>query len=202
MNKQKYKTIKKIFDKNKGYARTKEIIDQGIHTSYLYKLVENGVISRIKRGLYHWVDNEIDNKQELIEVSKIVPNGVICLLSALSYYDISTYNPWEYYVAIHRDHHKPKIPEYPPISIFYFADKQYNTGIEEIKIKGNKIRIYDLEKTICDCIRYRNKIGVDIVKEALNEYVKKRGSKINKLLSYARETGVHSIIKKYLEVLI
>ncbi len=135
-------------------------------------------------------------------MSKIVPNGVICLLSALSYYDISSYNPWEYYIAIHRDNHKPKIPEYPPISIFYFADKQYNTGIEEIMIKGNKIKIYDLEKTICDCIRYRNKIGVDIVKEALNEYIKKRGSNINKLLNYARDTGVHSIIKNYLEVLL
>lgn len=202
MNKQKYLKIKKIFDVNKGYAQTKEIIDRGIHTSYLYQLVEDGVISRIKRGLYHWNDYDIDNDQELIEVSKIVPNGVICLLSALSYYEITTYNPWEYYIAIHRDHHKPKVPEYPPISIFYFADKQYNTGIEELKIKGNKIKIYDLEKTICDCIRFRNKIGVDIVNEALKEYVHNRRSNINKLLNYASDTGVYSIIKKYLEVLI
>lgn len=117
---QKYRKIKNTFDKNAGYTRTKEIIEKGIHTSYLYKLVEDGVIYRIKRGLYYWNDYDIDSQQELIEVSKIVPNGVICLIFALSYYDMTSYNPWEYYIAIHRDHYKPKIPDSPPISIFYF----------------------------------------------------------------------------------
>ena len=123
------------------------------------------------------------------------------MLSVLSYYDMTIYT-WEYYITIHRDHYKPKLPDYPPISIFFFADKQFTTGTEEITIKGNKIKIYDLEKTSCDCVRFRNKIGVDIVKKALNEYVKKRGSNITKLLNYARNTGVYTIIKKYLEVLV
>lgn len=197
-----FNEIEKIFKKNKGYARTKDIVSAGIHKYYLYKLEKNNVISKIKRGLYRWNDNDIDTQLELIEVSKIVPKGVICLLSALSYYDITTYNPWEYYVAIHRDQFKPTIPDYPPISIFYFADKQYNTGIIEISIDGNKIKIYDLEKTICDCVRYRKKIGVDVVKEALYEYVRKKSNNINKLLNYARDTGVYSILKNYLEVLI
>lgn len=202
MTEQKYRKIKEIFEGNKGYAQTKEIVEQGIHTSYLYKLVEDDLISRIKRGLYHWNDYDINNHKELIEVSKIVPNGIICLSSALSYYDMTTYNPWEYYIAIHRDHYKPKLPDYPPISIFYFSDNQFNIGINEINIEGTKIKIYDLEKTICDCVRYRNKIGIDVVKEALNEYTKKRCNNINRLLDYARDTGVYTIIKRYLEVLI
>lgn len=204
MNEQKYQQIKNIFEKNKGYARTKDIIEADIHTYYLYKLEEENVISKIKWGLYHWNDFEVDYQKELVEVSKIVPKGVVCLLSALSYYELTTYNPWEYYIAIHRDDHKPKLPEYPPIKIFYFSEKQFNTGIEEINIEGNnvKIKIYALEKTICDCIRYRNKIGVDIVKEAINEYVKKNERNIDKLLNYAEITGAYNHVKKYLEVLL
>jgi predicted transcriptional regulator of viral defense system len=86
--------------------------------------------------------------------------------------------------------------------VLYFAEKQYRTGIKEINIQGNIVKIYDLEKTICDCIRYRNKIGIDIVKEALNEYIKKKEKNINKLIEYAKITGIYSITKKYFEVLL
>jgi predicted transcriptional regulator of viral defense system len=202
VNKQKYEEIKKIFRNNKGFSRTKDIIDAGIHTSYLYQLTDDNVIRKIKRGLYYWNDYKIDVQEELVEVAKIIPKGVICLLSALSYYEMTTYNPWEYYIAIHRDDFKPSIPDYPPIKVFYFAEKQYRTGIKEISIQGNIVKIYDLEKTICDCIRYRNKIGIDIVKEALNEYIKKKEKNINKLIEYAKITGVYSITKKYFEVLL
>ncbi len=202
MKKQKYfNKIEKIFKKNKGYARTKDIVAAGIHKYYLYQLVEEDKVSKIKHGLYRWNDYEIGTQKELIEVKKIVPKGVICLLSALSYYELTTYNPWEYYIAIHRDDFKPKLPDYPPIKIFYFSDKQYNTGIEEISINGNPIKIYDLEKTICDCIRFRNKIGNDVVKEAINDYISKNDKDIDKLLDYARITGAYSILKKFLEVL-
>ena len=202
MKKQKYfNKIEKIFKENQGYARTKDIVNAGIHKHYLYELVEKGEISKIKRGLYRWNDYEIDSLHQLVEVNKIVPKGVICLLSALSYYELTTYNPWEYYIAIHRDEFKPKLPDYPPINIFYFADKQYNTGIEKVSIEGNTVKIYNLEKTICDCVRFRNKIGKDVVKEAINEYLRRKEKDIDKLLDYARITGVYNIVKKYLEVL-
>ncbi|MBF8435505.1 hypothetical protein I0Q91_00305 [Halanaerobiaceae bacterium Z-7014] len=127
---------------------------------------------------------------------------LISLLSALSYYELTTNNPWEYYVAIHRDHFKPTLPDYPPISIYYFSDKQYYTGITEINIKGEKIKIYDREKIICDCIRYRKKIGVDVMKEALQEYLKQNYRNIDKLIKYAEITGVKTLMSRYLEVLI
>ncbi len=172
------------------------------HSSHLYKLQDEGEISRIKRGLYRWNDDEFNTSTELIEVSNIIPNGVICLLSALSYYDLTTTNPWEYYIAIHRDEHRPKLPDYPPISIFYFADKQFNTGIKEVNIDGSKVKIYDKEKTICDCIRLRNKVGTDVVKEAMQDYLKRKDKNISKLLEYAEVTGVKNIVKRYLEVLV
>ena len=197
-----YDKIKNIFESNNGYARTKEILEANIHSSHLYKLQDKGEITRVKRGLYRWNNDEFNTSTEIIEVSNIVPNGVICLLSALSYYDLTITNPWEYYIAIHRDDHRPKLPDYPPISIFYFADKQFSTGVKEVDIEGSKIKIYDKEKTICDCIRLRNKVGTDVVKEAMQNYLKRKDKNISKLLKYAEVTGVKNIMKRYLEVLV
>jgi len=198
----KYKKIKKIFEKQNGYARTKDILDEGIHSYYLYQLVEKNKIVKIKNGLYKWSYPEKSPKEELVEVSKIVPSGVICLLSALSYYELTTTNPWQYYIAIHRDTHKPKLPEYPPIKIFYFSQKQYKTGIMNREINGNKIQIYDREKTLCDCFRYRNKIGQDVVNEAFKEYINGKYINIDKLLKYAKKVGPYNELKKYLELLL
>ena len=202
MKKDIYKKIKKIFKNNYGYARTQDILDANIHSSYLYKLEDEGEVTKVKRGLYRWNDQEYDPEMEMVEVQKIVPDGVISLLSALSYYELTTYNPWEYYVVIHRDHFKPALPDYPPISIYYFSENQYYTGITEIDIKGEKVKIYDREKTICDCIRYRKKIGVDVMKEALQEYLKQDDRDIDKLIKYAEITGVKTLMNRYLEVLV
>src|SRR6056297_2297029 len=146
MNKEKHTQIKKIFMKNNGYARTKDIIEAEIHTSYLYQLLEEGVISKIKRGLYYWKDYNNSANEQFISVSKIVPKGVFCLHSALSYYDITTINPWQYHLAIFRDDRKPVLPDYPPINIYYFSIGQYEIGIQEINMNNHKIKIYDLEK--------------------------------------------------------
>lgn len=123
-------------------------------------------------------------------------------MSALSYYELTTYNPWEYYIAIHRDSTKVKNIEYPPIKLIYFSDKQFNIGITTINVNGNKVKIYDKEKTICDCVRYRNKIGMDIFKEVLKEYIRSKEQNINKLMEYAKELGVKNVLQDYLEVLI
>jgi len=202
MKKDIYKKIEKIFKNNNGYARTQDILDANIHSSHLYKLEDEGEVTKVKRGLYRWNDQEYDTEMEMVEVQKIVPDGVISLLSALSYYELTTYNPWEYYVAIHRDHFKPTLPDYPPISIYYFSEDQYYTGITVIDIKGEKVKIYEREKTICDCIRYRKKIGVDVMKEALQEYLKQDYRDIDKLIKYAEITGVKTLMNRYLEVLV
>ncbi len=202
MNKEKYIQIKQIFKKNNGYARTKDIIEAGIHTSYLYQLLAEGVISKIKRGLYQWEKYNNSAYEEFISVSKIVPKGVFCLGSALSYYDITTINPWQYHVAIFRDDRKPVLPDFPPIKIYYFSKVQYEIGIQEINMDKHKIKIYNIEKSICDCLRYRNDIGMDIVKQALNEYVKRKDRNIHKLLRYADKIGIYNLLTKYLEVLL
>ena len=199
----KKEKIKRIFKENGGYARTKDITNSGIHSHYLYQLVEKGIVNKVKRGLYFWDIEDINYlKDGFVKASQIVPNGVISLLSALSYYDITTYNHFEYYIAIHRKDYKPKLPDYPPIKIIYFTKKQFELGINEVELNNKTVKIYDLEKTICDCLKFKDRVGMDIVKEALNEYVKRKDKNINKLFDYAEKIGVFDIAKTYLEVLV
>ncbi|GAH65292.1 unnamed protein product, partial [marine sediment metagenome] len=165
--------IKEVFYVNNGYIRTKDISSKGINRRYLRDLINEGVIERIKQGLYRWKDAKFDVEEELINVSKIIHHGVICLVSALAYYELTTYTPGEYTIAVRRNYNI-KLPDYPPIKLYYFSDKYYMDGVEKIDINGNIIKIYNIEKTICDCLRYGDKISKDIIVESIKEYVKRK----------------------------
>jgi len=193
--------IKEIFYTNHGYIRTKDISSAGIDRSYLKDLVNEGNIERIKRGLYRWKDAKFDVEEELINVSKIIPHGVICLVSALSYYELTTYTPGEYTVAVYRKYNI-KLPDYPPIKLYYFSDKYYIDGVEKIDINGHIIKMYNVEKTICDCLRYEDKISKDIIVESIKEYVGRRDKNISKLMNYAAKAKVKNAVQKYIEVLV
>lgn len=193
--------IKEVFYVNNGYIRTKDISSKGINRRYLRDLINEGVIERIKQGLYRWKDAKFDVEEELVNVSKIIHHGVICLVSALAYYELTTYTPGEYTIAVRRNYNI-KLPDYPPIKLYYFSDKYYMDGVEKIDINGNIIKIYNIEKTICDCLRYRNKISKDIIVESIKEYVKRRDKNISKLMNYAAKAKVKDVVQKYMEVLI
>lgn len=192
----------RIFANSNGYARTRDLAAAGLHTTQIKRLENEGQIIKIKRGLYKTTECPIHDGEELIDVSKIVPNGVICLLSALSFHELTTYQPWEHYVAIHRDASKPTFPDYPPIRIIYFSDAQYRMGITDIDIHGHQVKIYDAEKTLCDCARYQSKLGKDVVKESFRSYLNHPGKNVDKLMEYAKKTRVQSIVAKYAEVLL
>lgn len=202
MNDEIRNKIKLIFDRQKGFAKTRDITNEGISNYYIRQLEDLGDIIKIKQGLYRHIAYEFNQHDELIEVSKIVPKGVICLLSALSYYELTTYNPWEYQFAIYRGAKKPALPDYPPVKIFYFSEKQFEYGVEEVVIDSNKVKIYNREKTICDMIRYREKIGIDLMKEGLRNYLQLSDKNITKLVSCAEEMRIKTVLLKYLEVLL
>jgi len=193
--------IKEVFYANHGYSSTGDISTAGIDRRILRDLINEDTIEKIKRGLYRWKDAKFDIEEELINVSKIVPHGVICLESALAYYKLTTYTPGEYTVAIKRNYNI-KLPNYPPIKLYYFSDKYYVDGVEKIDINGNIIKIYNIEKTICDCLRYEDKISKDIIVESVKEYVKRRDKNISKLMNYATKAKVRDVIQKYIEVLV
>jgi len=198
---EKDEKIYKIFITHNGFARTKEILAAGIHRRDIKRMRSEGRIMRIKRGLYRLADIPLISNQGFIDLACAVPEGVICLLSSLSYYELTTFMPSIISMAICRGSRKPKI-EYPPVEFYYFSKKQFEAGIDEIKIEGYKINIYCPEKTICDCFRYRNKLGLDAAKEGLSEYLKRKNRNLEKLLKYAEICRVKPLLQIWLNAMI
>lgn len=193
------KEIEKLFHQKNGYVYTSDLRQAGIHHAYLEPLLKEGIIIKVKHGLYKLTNWEIED--ELEEVVRIVPNGVVCLLSAWSYYELSNYVPPEYHVAIEKSQ-KVVLPDYPPIQLYFWTQKYWKLGITSVKIGNTEVKIYDKEKCVCDAIRYRNKLGKEVEKEVLENYLRFPGRNIDLLFSYAKELRVKTKLTQYLELLI
>lgn len=200
MNKKDEK-IYKIFSTRNGFARTKDILAASIHRRDIKRLRDEGRIIRIKRGLYRLAEIPLISNQGFIDLARAVPQGVICLLSALSYNGLTTFNPSIISMAICRGSREPKV-KYPPVEFYHFSKKQFEAGIDEIRIESHKIRIYYPEKTICDCFRYRNKLGLDMAKEGLSEYLKRKDRNLERLLEYAEICRIKPLLQTWLNAMI
>ncbi len=201
MSKLQHARLEGIFRSGHGFARTKDITHNKIHPYHLFELEKKGSITRIKRGLYKWVGFDFHGMDEIAEVARAVPKGVLCLFSALSYYELTNFEPGQYYIAIPRADHV-SLPQYPPIKLMYFSDDLYGEGIERIEREGQIIQVYNIEKTICDCAHRRKLIGQDIFIEALRAYMKRPDKNISRLTRYAKLFHVDSLLRPYLEMLL
>jgi len=184
-----------------GVVRAREIREAGLHPEYLRKLCKSGQLIRTGRGLYVLADGDFTEHHSLAEACKRVPHGIICLLSALSYHEIGTQNPHQIWMAIDRTMRKPKV-DYPPIRIFRFSGPSLKEGIEEKKIEGVSVRVYNPAKTVADCFKYRNKVGIDVAIEALKECWRSRRCEIDELVHYARICRVRNIMQPYMEAIV
>jgi predicted transcriptional regulator of viral defense system len=185
-----------------GYARMKELRAAGFQTRDVADLVAQAQIERVKPGLYRLaVHDEHAENAGLAEVCRALPDGVICLLSALDYHGLTTFNPSEVYVAIPHEAKPPRI-FYPPIKPFYFRERFYTPAIEHIKTAAGEIRVYGREKTICDMFRYRQKLGEDLALEALKTYLKLKDSSTVRLLEYASICQARTVMIPYLKALV
>lgn len=185
-----------------GYARMKELRASGFQTRDIAELVAQGHIERVKPGLYRLADHgEADEYAGLTEVCRALPDGVICLLSALDYHGLTTFNPSEVYVAIPHEAKPPRL-FYPPIKPFFFRERFYTPAIEHIKTPGGEIRVYSREKTICDMFRYRQKLGEDLALEALKMYLKLNDASTTRLLEYATVCQARTVMMPYLKALV
>ncbi len=194
--------ITKILKHNKGYSRMNELRQAGIQTRDIAKAVENKIIEKVKPGLYKLVDYPWDEHESFADVCNSNKKAVICLLSAADYYQLTTFNPSEIYVAVPNNTDK-FILEYPPIKVYYFADSYYKPGIETIETKSGTIRIYNKEKTIGDLFRYINKLGGDIAVESLKEYLKNRKERnISKLIEYSELCGVKKKVEPMVKAIL
>jgi predicted transcriptional regulator of viral defense system len=185
---QKYYTISEL--KEKGYSYYK-----------IGKMEEQGQLHRINRSTYENLFYKGD-ENDFINAAAYVPDGVICLMSAARYYELTNFLPDVIDVAINRKKKVSTLPDWPEIKIFYFDSARMNLGVREISEGGNSFHIFDVEKTVVDIIYYRNKIGIEETSEVLRNYLKRQDRQIDRLYTYSRMLHCEPVIRTYLEVLL
>ena len=185
---QKYYTISKL--KDLGYSYYK-----------IGQMEGNGQLHRINRTTYENL-SYIGDENDFINAAAYVPSGVICLMSAARYYELTNFLPDMIDVALDRKKKVSTLPDWPEIKLFYFDPARMDTGVMEITEGGDSFRIFDIEKTVVDIIYYRNKIGIEETSEVLRNYLKRQDRQIDRLYTYAKKLRSESIIRTYLEVLV
>jgi predicted transcriptional regulator of viral defense system len=190
-----------IFRKHGGQLRMSEAIAHGITRYMLYSLRDKGIIEQVSRGIYRLVELPPISNPDLVTVSLRFPNAVICLVSALAYHDITTQIPHAVSIAVRRGTEPPRL-DYPPIHLYWFSGEAFTSGVELHHIDKTPVQVYSAEKTLADCFKYRNKIGMDTVLEALTLYRDQHKPKPRKLIEYARVCRVENTIRPYLEALL
>ena len=165
------------------------------------KFVDGGKLAKINNKTYENLEFDGEDS-DFYYAYAFVPRGVVCLLSAAVYYNLTTFRPDTIDVAIPRKARVSTLPEWPSITLRYFTDYRFEKGIVTIDNDGNLFRIYDIEKTVCDIIHYRNLVGIEETREILTNYLALKRRNLNKLVRYAEELKCGDILKTYLEVLI
>jgi predicted transcriptional regulator of viral defense system len=187
--------------KRGGLASYAEILKAGLDKTFIKNALNSGRIQKIERALYRLSEDSSLLNPDLVAISIKVPKGVICLLSALSFHEVTNEIPKCVDVAILRGAHANKI-KYPPVKFYRFSDKAWKAGTEEHKIEGHNVKIYSLPKTIADCFKFRNKIGIDVARSALKVAVMEKGINPKDIMQYAKICRVANIIKPILEAII
>ena len=183
-----------------GIIRTSDALKAGIHPRTLYALRDSEVLERISRGVYRLTDHHPISNPDLVTVAARIPRAVVCLVSALSFHEITTQVPHTVFIALKKGSESPLLA-HPPLSVHRFSGESFAVGIERHKIDGIVVRVYSPEKTLADCFKFRNKIGMDIVLEALKLYRARRVFRTEQILEYARVCRVERIIRPYLEAI-
>jgi predicted transcriptional regulator of viral defense system len=189
-----------LIKKSGGIIRTREALSQGIHRRTLYGLRDEGRLLTISRGLHQLADMDVPVQVDLVEIAKKVPNGVICLISALAFHELTTQTPHYIWLAVSRKARKPRI-EYPPVRTFYFSNYTFNQGIETHQIMGQDVKIYNAPKTVIDCFRWRKAVGLDVALEAARGYLRQPEGSPSKLMEYARICKIEKFVRPYLQAL-
>lgn len=192
-----------LFRKHKGILRTSEAIRLGINPKTLYAMRSNGIIEMMSRGIYHLAEKDIPTDQiDFTLVIKRLPRGVICLISALAFHELTSQIPHYVYVAYQQGWRQPK-SDYPPVKIFRYSKNSFEAGVEYHQFNGIQTPIYSAAKTVVDCFKFRNKIGLDVAVEALKNYwYKYKGATIAELVKYARICRVDNVMKPYIEAIL
>jgi predicted transcriptional regulator of viral defense system len=195
----RYKVLK-LARRRQGVT-ARELAAAGIHRQVMSRLVAAGEVERIARGIYRISEQPITEHHGLAVAAAAVPHGIICLLSALQFHGIGTQLPFQIWMAVDRRARRPAL-KYPPLRVVRYSGKALTEGIESHRLEGRPVRIYGVAKTLADCFKYRNKIGLDIALEALREAWRMRRFTMAELERYAEICRVQRVMRPYLEALV
>jgi predicted transcriptional regulator of viral defense system len=195
--------MKKVanISENQMFFSIQELKDKGLSYYNINKMVEQGNLIKLNKKFYENT-NYFGDESDFYYVYAYVPNGVVCLLSAAVFYNLTTYRLDSIDVAIPRKAKVYSLPEWPQFNICYYTDERFGIGIETVIQGENQFRIYDMEKTVVDIVFYREKIGIEETKEVLKSYLQRTDRNINRIVRYAEQLKCGDIMKKYLEVLL
>lgn len=182
----------------RGVLRWQDARKAGVHPEYLRRLEQQGLLERVSRGLYVASDAEITESHGLAQAARRVPHGVICLLSALLFHEVGTQLPFQVWMAIDGDARRPRVT-YPPLRIVRMSGRALTEGVEKHQIEGVEAPIYSIAKTVADCFKFRNKIGLDVALEALHDAWRDRRVTMDELWHYAEIDRVANVMRPYLE---
>lgn len=178
-----------------------EAVRLGVHPRTLYAMRDAGVLEQLGRGLYRLANLPPLGNPDLVAVGLRVPEGVLCLISALAVHEITTQIPHEVHLALKRGAEPPRL-DHPPVRVFWFSGKAFTEGIETHELDGIEIRVYGAAKTVADCFKYRNKLGLDVALEALGLYLREKHGPPDDLVHFARVCRVEKVMRPYIEALL
>lgn len=188
------------FARRVGVFRPVDLEPLGVSRSSLSSLVRRGLLERNGRGLYSLPDADWTEHHTLAEACKRVPKGVVCLLSALRFHDMGTQNAPQVWLALDPKATAPQVA-YPRLKVVRFSGGALTTGIEEHLVEGVRVRVYTPAKTVADCFKYRNKIGLDVAMEALQDYLRSRRGTVEELIHCAHSCRVENVMRPYVQAL-
>ena len=196
------KTHQQILDlaKKHGLIRPRDLAEKGLPRVALTRLVRQGLLTRVGRGLYSLPDRQISGQGALAEVAQKHPQSIVCLMSALRIHELTTQSPFEVWIAIPNKARAPKM-DYPPLHIVRFSGTALTNGIELHTIDGVTVRVTNVARTVVDCFKFRNKIGLDVALEALREAWRDKRVRMDDLWRYAKLCRVDSVMRPYMESL-
>jgi predicted transcriptional regulator of viral defense system len=184
----------------KGMLRPSDLDAIGTHRVVLTRMTAKGLLEKVGRGIYRLPESQPSEHESLSSIATKVPQAVFCLLSALQFHALTTQLPRQVWIAMPRGSHTPKI-DYPPVRMVQFAGSAYSEGIELFERDQVKLRVYGVAKTVADCFKYRNKIGLDVALEALKDARAQNKASIDEIWRYAKICRVSNVMRPYLEAI-
>jgi predicted transcriptional regulator of viral defense system len=183
-----------------GVLRPRDLEQIGISGIYLNKLHAEGILDRPSRGLYTLAQANASEHRSIVEASKRVPHGVVALLSALRFHELTTQSPFQVWIAIAGKARQPNI-DYPPLRVVRFSQQSFSFGIETPAIEGVSVRVYSAAKTVADCFKFRNKIGLDVAIEALRDCLRTDKATMDEIWNAAKICRVTQVMRPYMDAM-